>query len=660
MKSKTILMFLLFFSICINSYSQVDPNEPVSTVAYPLRLELPRVFAPEPYGIDAVISVGAFDNYQVSTTNGFAETDIAVNPRDPLNFVASDNRVTGFAGTPWVYFTTNGGVTWGNTAIASNQGDPVFCADSLGNFYCAVLSSGIRMLRSTDKGVSWTNLGNINNNGNSDKEWIAADQTGGIYQNHVYMAFVNFSTGASVDFWRSTNNSTTWSFVGNMGTGNPNPGPNICVGPNGRVYLSWYNGGGTGFRVSTDGGATFSASVNASSHSTPGTVNGSGRNVLKTDIRVNGMPQIIVDMSSTSRRGYIYDVYATNPPGPDAADIFCTRSTDGGLTWSSGSPVRVNDDATFTDQWMCDVSVDLQGRVWAFWWDSRNDVANNLMTETWGAVSTDGGLTFSNFMISNQNFNPAVVKIFQGTAHYYLGDYQGMAGRTITMPFYTGQNNTLQDFTAYLPDFGMSFNKSIDSINATSTSVVRMRNPVMGPYTGQVTYTTIITPSPAPGTLTPTFSPSNVRTFTGVNDSVLINTTSTANVPLGLYTVEVTGTESSGPRVHKRTYQIRVGSFVGIQNTNNEVPQVYSLQQNYPNPFNPVTNIKFGLPKGSLVTLKVFDILGQEVATLVNNSNLAAGNYTYDFNASNIPSGIYFYRLSAGEFSDVKKMLLVK
>ncbi|HMQ80214.1 MAG TPA: T9SS type A sorting domain-containing protein [Ignavibacteria bacterium] len=659
MKSKFILLFLLAFSICVNAYSQIDPNVPVSKETYQMKLILPKVLPTEPYGIDAIISVGAFDNYQVSTNNGFAETDIAVNPRDPLNFVASDNRVTGFSGTPWVYYTTNGGVTWSNTAISSNQGDPVFCADSLGNFYLAVLSSGIRLLKSTNKGVSWTNLGNIVSNANADKEWIAADQTGGPYQNHVYMAYVNFSTGASVDFHRSTNNGASWSFVGNMGTGTPNPGPDVAVGPGGRVYLAWYNGG-TVVRVSTDGGATFNAQVQASFHSTPGTVNGSGRYVLKTDIRVNGMPHIAVDMSSTSRRGYIYNVYASNPPGPDAADIFCTRSTDGGVTWSSGDPVRVNDDATFTDQWMCDVSVDLQGRVWAMWWDSRNDDPGNLMTETYGAVSTDGGLTFTNFKISNQNFNPAAVKIFQAANHYYLGDYQGIAGRTMTFPFYTGQNNTLQDFTAYLPDYGISFNKTIDSINPTSTSVVRMRNPVMGPYSGQVTYTTNISPSPAPGTLTPTFSPGNVRTFTGVSDSVLINTTSTANVPQGLYTVTVTGTETGGPRVHIRTYQIRVGNFVGIQQTNTEVPQVYSLQQNYPNPFNPVTNIKFGLPKGSFVTLKIYDMLGREVASLINNMNLAAGNYTYDFNAVNVPSGIYFYKLSAGEFSDVKKMTLVK
>ncbi len=660
MKSKAILLFLLFFSICFNAYSQIDPNEPVSKNAYPLRFEMPRVYAPAPYGVDAVISVGPFDNYQVSTTVGFAETDIAVNPRDPLNFVASDNRVTGFSGTPWVYWTTNGGVTWGNTAIASNQGDPVFCADSLGNFYCAVLSSGIRILKSSDKGVTWTNLGNIVNNANADKEWIAADQTSGPFQNHVYMAYVNFATGASVDFWRSTNNGASWSLVGNMGTGTPNPGPDVCVGPNGRVYLSWYNGGGTTVRVSTDGGASFSAGVNASFHSTPGTVNASGRNVLKTDIRVNGMPHIAVDMSPTSTRGYIYDVYATNPPGPDAADIFCTRSTDGGATWSSGSPVRVNDDATFMDQWMCDVSVDLQGRVWAFWWDSRNDDPNNLITDTYGAVSTDGGQTFTNFKIGNQSFNPAAVKIFQAANHYYLGDYQGIAGRTMTFPFYCAQNNSLNDFTAYLPDFGISFNKTIDSINPGSTSVVRMRNPVMGPYAGQVTYTSNITPSPSPGTFTVSFNPGNVRTFNGNADSVVINVLASANVPQGLYTDTITAVETSGPRIHKRFYQIRVGNFVGIQNTNSEVPAVYSLQQNYPNPFNPTTNIKFGLPKGSFVTLKIYDMLGKEVATLVNNLNLAAGNYTYDFNAVNVPSGIYFYKLSAGDFTDVKKMTLIK
>ena len=655
--------FVLFTMLIGNVlFAQSDPNEQVINYTYDMKFQMPRIYTPLPYGLDAVISVGPFDNYQISTNSGFAETDIAVNPRNHLNFVGSDNRVTGFSGTPWVYYTNNGGVTWSNTAISSNQGDPVFCADSLGNFYLAVLSNGVRMLKSTDGGVSWTNLGNIVNNANADKEWIAADQTTGTYQNNVYMAYVNFATGGNVDFWRSTNNAGSWSYVGNMGSGTPNPGPDIATGPNGIVYLAWYSGSGTAVRVSTDGGASFNPPVQASFHTNPGSVNAtSGRYSLKGNIRVNGMPHIAVDMSNGPRRGYVYHVYSTNPPGPDAADIFCTRTTDGGVSWSAASSVRVNNDVTTYDQWMCDVSVDNQGRVWAMWWDSRDDATTpNLLTNTYGAVSTDGGLTFTNFKISNQNFNPNVVKIFQATEHYYLGDYQGMSGRSMTFPLYTGQNNTLQDFHAYLPDYGMEFNKSIDSINPTSTSVVRMRNPVMGPYSGQVTYTAVISPSPAPGTLTPTFSPSNIRTFTGVNDSVLINTTSTNNVPLGLYTVAVTGVETGGPRTHSRSYQIRVGNFTGIQNTNSEVPVKYSLEQNYPNPFNPVTNIKFGLPKSSFVTLKIYDILGREVAVLVNNLNIAAGNYVYDFNAANVPSGIYFYRISAGDFTDVKKMTLIK
>lgn len=97
----------------------------------------------------------------------------------------------------------------------------------------------------------------------------------------------------------------------------------------------------------------------------------------------------------------------------------------------------------------------------------------------------------------------------------------------------------------------------------------------------------------------------------------------------------------------------------GITNNGSEVPEKYSLSQNYPNPFNPVTNIKFNIPKAGLVKLVVFDITGKEVAALVNNE-MNAGIYTADFNAVNLSSGIYFYRLTAGGFTDTKKMMLVK
>jgi len=85
----------------------------------------------------------------------------------------------------------------------------------------------------------------------------------------------------------------------------------------------------------------------------------------------------------------------------------------------------------------------------------------------------------------------------------------------------------------------------------------------------------------------------------------------------------------------------------------------YSVSQNYPNPFNPTTKIKFSIPKSTHVSLKVYDILGNEVATLVNEEKLA-GNYEVEFDAGRLSSGIYFYKLLSGSFSQIKKMLLLK
>ena len=105
------------------------------------------------------------------------------------------------------------------------------------------------------------------------------------------------------------------------------------------------------------------------------------------------------------------------------------------------------------------------------------------------------------------------------------------------------------------------------------------------------------------------------------------------------------------------------GYVIGINQISSNVPNDFSLSQNYPNPFNPVTNIKFELPQSGLVTLKVFNTLGEEVATLVDQ-NMSVGTYKVDFDASNLASGAYFYKMtvtnSNGSFTDVKKMMLVK
>jgi hypothetical protein len=110
---------------------------------------------------------------------------------------------------------------------------------------------------------------------------------------------------------------------------------------------------------------------------------------------------------------------------------------------------------------------------------------------------------------------------------------------------------------------------------------------------------------------------------------------------------------------NKRVYWDSYNAIVGVPGNQNETPQTYELKQNYPNPFNPVTKIEFSIPYQEFVTLKVFDILGREVAVLLSK-NMKSGKYTVDFDASSLSSGVYIYRIEAGRFSDAKKMILIK
>ena len=98
---------------------------------------------------------------------------------------------------------------------------------------------------------------------------------------------------------------------------------------------------------------------------------------------------------------------------------------------------------------------------------------------------------------------------------------------------------------------------------------------------------------------------------------------------------------------------------MGISPINSEIPEAYRLEQNYPNPFNPTTSISFAIVKSGLVKLRVYDILGRLVATIIDQ-NLTPGTYKIDFNASGLTSGIYVYRLETAGFTDSKKMIVVK
>lgn len=113
--------------------------------------------------------------------------------------------------------------------------------------------------------------------------------------------------------------------------------------------------------------------------------------------------------------------------------------------------------------------------------------------------------------------------------------------------------------------------------------------------------------------------------------------------------------------VNKEVINSGKGHFTatGISPVNGNVPERYSLSQNYPNPFNPFTKISFDIPREGYVSLKVYDVRGRAVYTLVNGK-LYAGKYEYNFCASELTSGVYYYKLEGGDFSITKKMILIK
>jgi hypothetical protein len=118
---------------------------------------------------------------------------------------------------------------------------------------------------------------------------------------------------------------------------------------------------------------------------------------------------------------------------------------------------------------------------------------------------------------------------------------------------------------------------------------------------------------------------------------------------------------SSGSYIYRLKQVDFDGTFAYSDEVNVEVtgPIQFELAQNYPNPFNPSTSIKFSIPQSSEVTLKVYNALGQEVSTLINQF-MESGLHTINFDASSLNSGIYFYKLDAGQYSDVRKMTLIK
>ena len=297
---------------------------------------------------------------------------VVVGFNDAGSNAGGTNKFTGFARS------TNGGATFTDggtlpTNPGGDAGDPVLARNNTtGRLYFATLgfsTSTIQVFRSDDDGATWMLPVNGTPGGSSeDKEWIVVDNFAGPGNGNVYLLSRRFGAtggGPGIYFFRSMDHGAT--FGPNLGT-QITPGAQgafVAVGPDHSVYAFWYAGATLQMRRSTDQGLTFGAPVIVAS----GLVGGPNGDLALTGIRQgtitpaafrsNEFPHAAVNPVN----GNIYVTFNNNPAGVDKTDIFVVQSTDGGATW--GAPVRVNDDATTTDQWQPTLAVTPDGSILA-------------------------------------------------------------------------------------------------------------------------------------------------------------------------------------------------------------------------------------------------------------------------------------------------------
>lgn len=129
-------------------------------------------------------------------------------------------------------------------------------------------------------------------------------------------------------------------------------------------------------------------------------------------------------------------------------------------------------------------------------------------------------------------------------------------------------------------------------------------------------------------------------------------------LPVGTNRIQFNGISAWGTTLFLDSICVK-SNLIGVKKVENSIPKSYELFQNYPNPFNSSTKIEYDLPKSITIRLTVYNVLGKEVKTLVNEKQ-NAGSYQVEFDGGNLPSGVYFYKLTAGDFTAVRKLVLLK
>ncbi|MBI4851520.1 MAG: exo-alpha-sialidase [Acidobacteria bacterium] len=490
-----------------------------------------------------------------------SETSVAVRGS---NVVASFNDIAVDRNTCGYSFSTDGGNTFAQSSIPEpgdqfNLGDGVVAYGPNGELYYALLAlkgnnftSIVGVTKSTDNGATFQGLGDASNTLNNDdnfhdKEWIAVDNSNAATRGNVYVSWTVFGlTDTFIAVSTSTDGGKTFGSPVNVSTNNNLvvQGSMPMVGPNGELYVAFssitLNGGivsSVSLVKSVDGGKTFSAPK-------PIAINNNFPffNVTGGDgVRASAFPSLAVD-----KDGRIHVVYADFSSGAtrDRSDIFYVRSTDSGNTFST--PLKINDDSTDTTQINPSVAVAGDGSVGIRWWDRRNDMVNDSLTDVYMAISKDNGASFGkNFRITDHNwvFSPS-------ESGDYHGDYDGLTAddknfylswsdeRSGDPDVFFTQIATNRD--PNLGDFNLSTTKVFDNAIAGGKVDYNITTSALNGSTDRLT----LSAEPMITGITYSFS----KTGLNAGESATLSVSTSSSTPAGTYFITLSATSNSSVR----------------------------------------------------------------------------------------------------------------
>ena len=599
-----------------------------------------------------------YQNVRVDDPGSFdpEEVSIAINPVNP-DYLAAGANIDHF------FRSTNGGLNWTTSYITSNSfgvwGDPCVVYDELGYLYFGHLSNPpfpgywidrIVVQRSTNNGLNWNDGAGIGflNPKNQDKEWLGVDMHSQNYKGNIYTTWTEFdnygssspSDSSRIRFSRSTDKGLTWSTAVTLSDksgdcideDNTVEGAVPCVGPNGEIYVSWAGPLGLMFDKSTNGGTNWGTDVFVS------TIPGGWDYAVPGIYRANGLPVTACDTSQSPFRGNIYINWTDQRNGTGNTDVFLAKSTDGGNTWSQVK--KVNDDNTTRHQFFTWMTIDqTTGALYFVFYDRRN-TTNNL-TDVYVARSTDGGETFTNFRVSESSFNP--------NSGIFFGDYTNIAAydKKVYPIWMRLDTNTLTVWTALINDSTVSVPVELTSFTANVSD-------------GKVILNwQTATELNNKGFEVQRFKDSKIEGLKNWESIGFVNGKGTTSEITDYIFSDIPNASGT------YTYRLKQIDYDGSYEFSNEVQahfiiaDDFTLSQNYPNPFNPVTTIEYQIPQSSFVTIKVYDALGKEVVTLVNEEK-PAGIHEVNFEPKDLTSGLYLYKIKAGSFEQTKKMIFLK